>query len=147
MFIRRNFDGIDSDLNSVVEPSTVKTSNTVQDNPTLEQLLVMYQRGVDIDGYIHPQSPSDNRVVDTSNIARPVNRVGRVDPLTETQDFVRETVRNAQEKLSAEQQVAQSKKMSEMAQNNGNMQPNAVVDNTRDNAAVSSVVNPSQAKE
>lgn len=147
MFIRRNFDGIDSDLNSVVEPSTEKTSNTVQDNPTLEQLLVMYQRGVDIDGYIHPQSASDNRVVDTSNIARPVNRVGRVDPLTETQDFVRETVRNAQEKLSAEQQVAQSKKMSEMAQNNGNTQPNAVVDNIRDNAAVSSVVNPSQSKE
>lgn len=110
MHIRRNFDGLQ--VRQTREPKTVGLGNTVQDNPSLEQLLVMYQNGKDIDGFI--RNPATNRAPDT-----PItfdDKVGKVDFLTETDAYIKKQAKLAQEMLDNDKSVAAAQKVAKTAE-------------------------------
>lgn len=71
---------------------TFPASKTSQVEPSLRELLVAYQKGENIDKYI-------SSAVKASADLQFKNRVGKVDPLTEIPDFIRQV---EQEELNVE---------------------------------------------
>lgn len=111
MHIRRNFDGLQ--VRGTREPNTVGLGNTVQDNPSLEQLLIMYQNGKDIDGFI--RQPATNRPPNA-----PINfddKVGKVDFLTETEAYIKKEAKKAQEMLDKDKQNLAAQKVAKTVEN------------------------------
>lgn len=78
---------------------TFPASKTSQVEPSLHELLVAYQKGENIDKYI-------SSAVKASADLQFKNRVGKVDPLTEIPDYIRQVEQEEQMQIEQQEQIA-----------------------------------------
>ena len=101
--IRRNkrYNGVNS-RNASVNYTQCQTS---QLEPNLREILVKYSRGEDVSDYI--RMPATKATAEQQF----TNRLGKVDPLTEMQDYVKEQIVIANKAVESDRNKAASKKV------------------------------------
>lgn len=103
--IRRNikYTGVAARPSNPVYPQ----SQTTQDEPSLRDILIRYQRGENISDYVH--EPSQRATAEQQF----KNKFAKVDPLTEIEHYVKQETRKANELVENEKRTKNAKKASQ----------------------------------
>lgn len=103
--IRRNkrYTGVTARTSNPVYPK----SQTTQDEPSLRDILIRYQRGENISDYVH--EPAQKATAEQQF----KNKFAKVDPLTEIETYVKQETRKANDMVELEKRKKTQKKATE----------------------------------